>query len=334
MMWMGPNYIVTGGAGFIGSHLVEALLERGGNVVVLDTLFTGRLANLDRAGQQPNFRFVQGSVLDQEVVDDLVNECDIVVHLASPVGSKLILEHPLDSFRVNIRGSRLVIEAAHRHRRQLLLGSTSEIYGKNSTAPLAENSDRILGPPTNARWASSTAAAIAEVLAYAYQQKRHLPVTVVRLFNTVGSRQSPVYGMVIPRLVRQALSGQPLTVFGDGRQTRCFCHVADVVDGLVRLLEHPGAQGGVFNLGSPEEISMLDLAERTRELVGSDSRIEIVPYEDAYARGFEDVPRRVPDITKIRALTGWQPTQTLDDILTAMIAEAAAEEVNVAAGLT
>ncbi len=330
---MGPNFVVTGGAGFIGSHLVEALLEKGGNVVVLDTLFTGRLANLDRAGQQPNFRFVQGSVLDHQVVDDLVNDCDTVVHLASPVGSKLILERPLDSFRVNIRGSRLVIEAAHRHRRQLLLASTSEIYGKNSTAPLSENSDRILGPPSNARWAASTAAAVAEVLSYAYQQKRQLPVTVVRLFNTVGPRQSPDYGNVIPRLARQALSGQPLTVYGNGRQARCFCHVADVVDGLVRLLEDPRAQGEVFNLGSTEEVSMLELARRTRDLVGSNSEIELVPYREAYAYDFEDVPRRVPDITKIHTLTGWQPTHTLDDILTEMIAEASAEEVNVAAGL-
>ena len=330
---MATTYLVTGGAGFIGSHLVEALLESAEKVIVLDTLFTGRLANLDRAGQQRHFRFVQGSVLDHDLVDELVNECDTVVHLASPVGSKLILEHPLDSFRVNIRGSRLVIEAAHRYRRQILVASTSEIYGKNSTVPLTENSDRILGPPTNARWAASTAAAIAEVLAYAYQHKRQLPVTVVRLFNTVGSRQSPVYGMVIPRLVRQALSGQPLTIFGDGRQTRCFCHVADVVDGLVRLLRHPEAQGQVFNLGSPEEISILELAQRIRDLVGGDSKIEFVPYADAYAAGFEDVPRRVPDITKIGSVTGWRPTQTLDDILTEMIAEAAAEEVNVAAGL-
>jgi UDP-glucose 4-epimerase len=331
---MGPKYVVTGGAGFIGSHLVDALLDRGGSVVVLDTLFTGRLANLDHAGQQPNFRFVQGSVLDQQVVDELVSDCDTVVHLASPVGSKLILQRPLDSFRVNIRGSRLVIEAAHRYRRQLLLASTSEIYGKNSAAPLVETSDRILGPPSSPRWAASTAAAVAEVLAYAYQHKRQLPVTVVRLFNTVGSRQSPLYGNVIPRLVRQALSGEPLTVYGDGRQTRCFCHVADVIDGFVRLLDLPDAQGQVFNLGSPEEISMLDLARRIRELVGSSSRIDLVPYSDAYTPGFEDVPRRVPDLSRIRTLTGWQPTHTLDDILTETIAEAAAEDFNVAAGIT
>ena len=327
------NYLITGGAGFIGSHLVDALLARGDGVVVLDTLDTGRLANLDRAGQHRNFRFVHGSVLDQQAVDDVVNECDVVVHLASPVGSKLILAHPLDSFRTNIRGSRIVIEAAHRYRRQLLLASTSEIYGKNDEAPLREASDRVLGPPTNARWAASTASAVAEVLAYAYHHKRHLPVTVVRLFNTVGTRQSPVYGMVMPRLVRQALSGEPLTVFGSGRQTRCFCHVTDVVEGLLLLMDHPGALGGVFNLGSPEEISILELAQRVATLIRSDSTIELVPYEDAYAAGFEDVPRRVPDITLIRELTGWQPRRTLDDILTEIIAEAAAEEVTVSAGL-
>ena len=327
------NYLITGGAGFIGSHLVDALLDRGDNVVVLDTLDTGRLANLDRAGQHRSFRFVHGSVLDHQAVDDLVNDCDVVVHLASPVGSKLILAHPLDSFRTNIRGSRTVIEAAHRYRRQLQLASTSEIYGKNSEAPLRENSDRVLGPPTNARWAASTAGAVAEVLAYAYHHKRQLPVTVVRLFNTVGTRQSPVYGMVMPRLVRQALSGQPLTVFGTGRQTPCFCHVADAVEGLIQLLDHPGALGGVYNLGSPEEISMLELAQRVSTLVGTNSTIELVPYEDAYATGFEDVPRRVPDITQIHELTGWRPTRTLDDILTEIVAEAAAEEVTVSAGL-
>ncbi len=333
MATVSRNYLVTGGAGFIGSHLVDALLERGDGVVVLDTLDTGRLANLDRAGQHRSFRFVHGSVLDHQAVDDLVNDCDVVVHLASPVGSKLILAHPLDSFRTNIRGSRIVIEAAHRYRRQLLLASTSEIYGKNDEVPLRENSERVLGPPTNARWASSTATAVAEVLAYAYHHKRQLPVTVVRLFNTVGTRQSPVYGMVMPRLVRQALSGEPLTVFGNGRQTRCFCHVADVVDGLLHLMDEPKALGGVFNLGSPDEISILELAERVSTVVGSDSTIELVPYEDAYAAGFEDVPRRVPDIRLIREVTGWQPTRNLDDILTEMIAEAAAEEVSVSAGL-
>ena len=331
---MGRSYLVTGGAGFIGSHLVDALLRRGDYVVVLDTLATGRLANLDQAGQSPNFRFVQGSVLDKLVVDDLMNECDTVVHMASPVGSKLIVEHPLDSFRTNIRGSQIVIEAAQRHRRKLLLASTSEIYGKNSAVPLSENSDRVLGPPRNPRWASSNANAVAEVLAYAYHIERNLSVTVVRLFNTVGSRQSPVYGMVVPQLLRQALSGKPLTVYGDGQQTRCFCHVADVVSGILGLLDHRGAQGEVFNLGSPEEISMLSLAQRIVEVTQTSSSIEFVPYEQAYGSLFEDVPRRVPDIGKIQALTGWWPARSLDDILTETLAEARAQDVTVALPLS
>lgn len=323
------SYLVTGGAGFIGSHLVDALLERGDHVVVLDTLATGRLANLDQAGRSRNFRFVQGSVLDRLVVDELMNECDTVVHMASPVGSKLIVKHPLDSFRTNIRGSQIVIEAAQRYRRRLLLASTSEIYGKNSAVPLSENSDRVLGPPRNPRWASSNANAVAEVLAYAYHIERDLEVTVVRLFNTVGSRQSPVYGMVVPQLLRQALAGKPLTVYGDGQQTRCFCHVADVVTGVLELLEHAQAQGEVFNLGSPEEISMLELAHRIVEMTRTNSPIELVPHERAYGMLFEDVPRRVPDISKIQALTGWRPARSLDDILTETLAEAAAEGVGV-----
>ena len=330
---MGGSYLVTGGAGFIGSHLVDALLERGDRVVVLDTLATGRLVNLDKAGQNAGFRVVQGSVLDRLAVDDLMNECDTVVHLAAPVGSNLILKNPLDSFRLNIRGAQIVIEAAQRYRRKILLASTSEIYGKTSAVPLRETSDRVLGPPKNARWASGNANAVAEVLAYAYHRERALDVTVVRLFNTVGTRQSPVYGMVIPRLVRQALAGEPLTVFGDGHQTRCFCHVSDVVKGLLALLDHPGAAGEVFNLGSPEEISILELAQRILARSGSQSTIEFVPYESAYAGGFEEVPRRVPDITKIHNLTGWLPTRTIDDILGEMLVEAAAEEVTLVAGL-
>ncbi len=330
---MGASYLVTGGAGFIGSHLVDALLERGDRVVVLDTLATGRLVNVDKAGRHSTFRFVQGSVLDRLAVDDLVNDCDTVVHLAAPVGSKLILNNPLDSFRLSIRGAQIVIEAAQRYRRKILLASTSEIYGKNSAVPLSETSDRVLGPPTIARWASSNANAVAEVLAYAYHMERDLDVTVVRLFNTVGTRQSPVYGMVIPRFVRQALAGEPLTVFGDGRQTRCFCHVADVVQGLLALLDHPDASGQVFNLGSPEEISVLELAQRIVARTQSPSPVELVPYEHAYAGGFEEVPRRVPDISKIHDLTGWLPTRNIDDILAETLVEAATEEATVVAGL-
>jgi UDP-glucose 4-epimerase len=322
-----PRYLVTGGSGFIGSHLVEALLARGNSVVALDNLSTGRLENLDGVSGHPSFHFVQGSVLDELVVDELVHTCDVVVHLAAAVGVTLIVEQPLRSLTTNIRGSQIVIEAAHRYRRKILLASTSEIYGKNSDGPLAETADRILGSPAVARWAYSAAKGIDEVLAFAYHKERDLPTVVVRLFNTVGPRQSPAYGMVIPRLVRQAVAGHPLTVFGDGLQTRCFCHVADVVTALTGLLDHDGAVGDVFNVGSGEEISMLELARRVIVAAGSDSEIEFIPYDEAYEEGFEDMARRVPDTHKLASLTEWAPTRTLEDILRETIAEARLEGV-------
>jgi UDP-glucose 4-epimerase len=319
------TYLVTGGAGFIGSHLVDGLLARGEHVVALDNVSTGRLANLEHAARQANFRFVHGSVLDELTVDELVHECDVVVHLAAAVGVQLIVEQPLRSFTTNIRGSQIIIEASHRYRRTILIASTSEIYGKNTAVPLQEDDDRVLGAPTVARWAYSTSKAVDEILAFAYHRERGLPSIVARLFNTVGPRQSPAYGMVVPRLVRQALHGEPLTVFGDGSQTRCFCHVHDVVDALIRLLVNPDAIGGVFNVGSEEEVSILELAHRVRELAESGSAITLVPYEQAYERGFEDMPRRLPDTSRLHALTGWKPSHTLDDILREMIAEAATE---------
>jgi UDP-glucose 4-epimerase len=317
--------LITGGSGFIGSHLADLLLARGNHVIALDNLSTGRLQNLDAAGRNPNFRFVQGSVLDELMVDELVQEADVVVHLAAAVGVKLIVEKPLRSLTTNIRGSEIVLEAAHRYRRQTLLASTSEIYGKNSSGPLKETSDRVLGSPTVARWAYSAAKGIDEVLAYAYHKERALPTTVVRLFNTVGPRQSPAYGMVVPRLVRQALAEEPITVFGSGNQTRCFCHVLDVVDAIGRLLDHPQAIGEVFNIGASEEISILELARRIVGETGSRSRIELIPYEKAYEAGFEDMERRVPDTTKILELTGWRPIRVLSDILRETIAEARLE---------
>jgi UDP-glucose 4-epimerase len=322
---MKRSYLVTGGAGFIGSHLVEALLDRGELVVVVDNLSTGRLRNLEHVEKHPNLRIVHGSVLDELMVDELVHTSDVVVHLAAAVGVRLIVEQPLRSFTTNIRGSEIVIEAAHRYRRQILLASTSEIYGKNGAGPLSEDADRLLGSPTIARWAYSTAKAVDEILAYSYHRERGLPTTVVRLFNTVGPRQSPAYGMVIPRLVRQAVAGEPLTIYGDGRQTRCFCHVSDVVDGLLRLLDHPGAAGEVFNLGSQEEVSIAELASRIVEQAGSRSTLQRIPYEEAFAEGFEDMQRRLPDIAKVRALTGWTPTRPLRQILDETIAEALAE---------
>jgi UDP-glucose 4-epimerase len=319
------TYLITGGAGFIGSHLAEALLSRGERVIAVDNLSTGRLQNIDDAGTVERFRFVQGSVLDELMVDELVHESDVVVHLAAAVGVQLLLDQPLRCLTTNIRGSEVVIEAAHRYRRKILIASTSEIYGKNGAGPLAEDADRILGSPSVARWAYSTAKAVDEVLAYTYHRERGLPSIVVRLFNTVGPRQSPAYGMVIPRLVRQAIAGEPMTVFGDGHQTRCFCHVADVVDALLRVLDESSAVGDVFNVGSQEEISILALAARIKELAGSTSQVEIVPYEHAYGPGFADMRRRVPDTTKINAVTGWSPSRTLDDILRETIAEARAE---------
>jgi UDP-glucose 4-epimerase len=259
------------------------------------------------------------------LVDELVNECDIVVHLAAAVGVKLVVEHPLRSITTNIRGSEVVIGAAHRYRRKILVASTSEIYGKNGSGPLSETSDRVLGDLSIARWAYSTAKAVDEMLASAYHRERGLPTVVVRLFNTVGPRQSPAYGMVIPRLIRQALAGEPLTVFGDGRQTRCFCHVADVVRALLMLLDESDAVGNVYNVGSTEEVSIAELAQRVLTATTSDSTIEYIPYSEAYGIGFEDMQRRLPDVGKLRALTGWTPEFSLDHILAETIAEAALE---------
>jgi UDP-glucose 4-epimerase len=319
------HYLVTGGAGFIGSHLVEALLGAGNEVVVLDSLSTGRLSNLVGIKDDPNLRFVQGSVLDDLAVDQAVRDCDVVVHLAAAVGVKLIVEQPLYSLTTNIKGAITVLEAAHRYRRKVLVASTSEIYGKNNSGPLNEQSDRVLGSPAVARWAYSTSKAVDEILAYAYHRERGLPTIVVRLFNTVGPRQSPAYGMVVPRLVRQALAGEPLTVYGDGTQTRCFCHVSDVVAALLGILDEPRAAGDVFNVGSSEEISIEQLARRIIAKTQSSSPIVHMPYDVAYEVGFEDMARRVPDVAKVEALTGWHAKRSLADILDDVIAEARSE---------
>ncbi|MFI6457241.1 NAD-dependent epimerase/dehydratase family protein [Streptosporangium amethystogenes] len=316
------NYLITGGSGFIGSHLADALLARGDSVVVLDNLSTGRLENLR---PHPDLRFVHGSVLDELMVDELVHRCDVVVHMAAAVGVKLIVEQPLRSLTTNIRGSEIVIEAAHRYRKKILITSTSEIYGKNSSDALREDADRILGSPAVVRWAYSTAKAVDEILANAYHRERGLPTIVVRLFNTVGPRQSPTYGMVIPSLVRQALSATPLTVFGDGTQTRCFAHVTDVIDALLRLLDEDAAIGETFNIGSAEEVSIMELAKLIIELTGSTSGVDLIPYSEAYERGFEDMIRRVPDTAKLRALTGWVPQRSLDRILSEIIRESSGD---------
>ncbi|WP_326651312.1 MULTISPECIES: NAD-dependent epimerase/dehydratase family protein [unclassified Streptomyces] len=320
-----PKYLVTGGAGFIGSHLVDALLARGEPVVVLDDLSTGRLENLARARGQDNFQFVQGSVLDASLVDDLVRDCDCVVHLAAAVGVKLIVEQPLNSFTINTKGTETVIGSAHRYDRRVILASTSEIYGKNSSGPLSETSDRILGSPSIPRWSYSTAKAVDEILAELYRREYGLRSTIVRFFNTVGPRQSPAYGMVIPRFARQAVRGEPLTVYGTGQQSRCFLHVADVVEALLSLIDLPDSVGETFNIGSDEETSILDLAERIIARAKSTSSVRRLSYSEAYGPEFEDMERRVPDTTKLRAFTRWQPQRNLDDVLADAVEDARSE---------
>ncbi len=316
--------LVTGGAGFIGSNMVRRLLADGHEVTVLDDLSTGRAANLADVADHPALTFQQGSVLDELRVDELVHENEVVVHLAAAVGVKLIMSQPLRSFTTNIRGSEIIFESAHRYRRKVLLSSTSEIYGK-STDTLTETSDRILGSPSVTRWAYSTSKAVDEIMAFAYHKERGLPTVIVRLFNTVGPGQSPAYGMVIPRLVRQALAGEPMTVYGTGMQRRCFCHVHDAVEAMVGLLGSAEAVGDVFNVGSTEETTIMALAERIRAETNSESEIVLVPYDQAYPAGFEDLDRRTPDTAKIEALLGWQRARDLDGILEDTIRAAAAE---------
>jgi UDP-glucose 4-epimerase len=312
------RFLITGGAGFIGSHLVDALVARGDTVTVLDDLSTGRHDNLRAHAGDSSVEFVLGSILNEGLVDDAVRRADVVLHLAAAVGVNLIVERPLESLATNIRGSEIVLEKCHKYGRKVLVTSSSEIYGKNTSDALSEGDDRILGSPLKTRWSYSEAKAIEEVLAHAYWRQKGLPTVIVRLFNTVGPRQVGHYGMVVPRLVDQALRGVPLTVYGNGEQTRCFCHVNDVVRALLGLVDSPEAEGQVFNVGSQDEVSIIALADRIRELTDSASSVELVGYDDAYEAGFEDMQRRRPDTTRIRELIGWQPTHTLDDIITSV----------------
>ena len=313
------HYLITGGAGFIGSHLAEALLERGDRVTSLDNLSTGSEANLRGIADHPGFSFVHGSVLDQLLVEEVVGSADAVVHLAAAVGVRLIVEQPLKSFITNIRGAEVVLDAARKAGTKTVVTSTSEIYGKNSADQLSETSDRILGPPSVVRWAYSTSKAVDEILAQAYHRELGLPTVVVRLFNTVGPRQTGRYGMVVPTFIDQALAGESLTVFGNGHQTRCFCLVDDVVAAMIALLDDDRADGEIYNIGNPEEVSITELAERIIAGTGSSSQIRLVPYDEAYEQGFEDMVRRVPDTAKVRELTGWAPKHDLDAILDLMI---------------
>lgn len=309
------RYLITGGAGFIGSHLAETLLDRGHAVHVLDDLSTGSIDNVAHLKRQPAFRYTIDTAIDPRVVAELVDEADVVYHLAAAVGVELIVESPVRTIETNVHTTEIVLAQAAKKKKPVFLASTSEVYGKSATLPFREDGDLLLGPTYKGRWSYACSKALDEYLGLAYWKERGLPVVIGRLFNTVGPRQTGRYGMVVPRFVRQALAGQPVTVYGDGTQQRCFCHVADVVSALADLMGHEDAHGGVFNIGNTEEISMMHLAERVIAAVGSESEIVLVPYDEAYEEGFEDMPRRIPDTTRIRNLLGWAPTRTLDEIL-------------------
>jgi UDP-glucose 4-epimerase len=311
--------LVTGGAGFIGSHLCDAYLERGDEVYVLDDLSTGSVQNIRHIRDHPRFHFTVDSVHRQAIVAELVDACDVVFHLAAAVGVKLIIESPVRTIETNVHGTEVVLAQASKKKKKVLIASTSEVYGLSSQVPFREDGNLVLGPTTNGRWSYACSKAIDEFLALAYLREKSLPAVVVRLFNTVGPRQTGQYGMVIPTFVRQALEGRPITVFGDGSQTRCFAHVADVVGALVKLMDHPQAVGQVYNIGSNEEVTIHELARMVKRLSGSASEIVTVPYAEAYEQGFEDMPRRVPDISRIAALVGFRPARSLEEIVRSVI---------------
>jgi UDP-glucose 4-epimerase len=307
--------LITGGAGFIGSHLSEALLERGDEVFVLDNLSTGSIGNILHLKDRPKFHYQIDTVENEPLLAELIDRCDVVVHFAAAVGVKLIVEQPVHTIETNVHGTEVVLKLANKKKKLVLIASTSEVYGKSANVPFTEDADLVLGPTTKHRWAYACSKMIDEFLALAYWKERKLPVIVVRFFNTVGPRQSGQYGMVIPNFVRQALAGQPITVFGDGTQSRSFTYVGDVVRAVIALINEPRAVGHVFNIGNGREITINDLAEKVKALTGSHSEIVRIPYDQAYESGFEDMPRRVPDISKIGALIGYKPTVELDEIL-------------------
>jgi UDP-glucose 4-epimerase len=307
--------LVTGGAGFIGSHLVEELLQRGDSVSVIDDLSTGRFENIAHLEGNPNFDYVIDTILDERIVADKMKDADVVFHLAAAVGVAYIIDNPLKSLETNIRGTEVVLKKANDGKKTVVLFSTSEIYGKANSQPCSEEDDRVLGTTTISRWGYSSSKAIDEFLALAYHREKKLPIVIVRCFNTCGPRQTGQYGMVIPRFVKQALLDHPITVHGDGQQTRCFCDVSDAVRGVLGLVDEPAANGEVFNLGNDEEVTIDELARMVKELTGSSSVIEHIPYERAYEEGFEDMRRRVPDLTKIRETIGYETKVSLPELL-------------------
>jgi UDP-glucose 4-epimerase len=313
------HVLITGGAGFVGSHLADALLARGDRVHIIDDLSTGSIHNIAHLKTHPSFHYTIDSVTNEPVLAELVDQCEVIVHLAAAVGVKLIVEQPVYTIETNVHGTEVVLKHANKKKKLVVIASTSEVYGKSATVPFREDADLVLGPSEKHRWAYACSKLIDEFLALAYWKERKLPVIILRLFNTVGPRQTGQYGMVIPNFVRQALAGHPITVFGDGTQSRSFTYVGDVVRAMVALIDEPRAVGQVFNIGNGREISIGDLAERVKALTRSASTIVRIPYDQAYEAGFEDMPRRVPDISKIRALVGYEPTVDLDEILTRVI---------------
>lgn len=312
--------LLTGGAGFIGSHLAEVLLAQGHEVSVIDDLSTGAMDNIAHLKGRPGFDYIIDTVMNESLTAELIDRCDVVFHMAAAVGVKLIVEAPVRTIETNVHGTEVILKHASKKGRLVVVFSTSEVYGKSTDVPFREDADLVMGPTFKHRWAYACSKAIDEFLALAYHRERQLPVIVVRLFNTVGPRQTGRYGMVIPTFVRQALSGLPITVYGDGQQTRSFTYVGDVVQALARLMEAPGAVGQVYNIGNVEEISILALAERIKAMTASPSEIVLIPYEKAYEEGFEDMPRRVPSLSKLEALIGYAPTVQLDGILERVIA--------------
>jgi UDP-glucose 4-epimerase len=311
--------LITGGAGFIGSHLSDAYLQRGDEVFVLDDLSTGTIENIRHLKENPRFHYTIESVHNHPVAAELVDQCDVIFHLAAAVGVRLIVESPVRTIETNVHGTEVVLSLANKKKKKVLIASTSEVYGLSTEVPFREDGNLVLGATTKGRWSYACSKAIDEFLAHAYWREKKLPTIIARLFNTVGPRQTGQYGMVIPSFVKQALSGRPITVYGDGKQSRCFCYVGDVVGALMKLMDHPDAVGEVFNIGSSLEITILDLARRVKELTHSDSEIVLVPYDEAYEEGFEDMPRRVPDTSKVTRLVGFRPEKSLDDILQSVI---------------
>ncbi|HEX2928410.1 MAG TPA: GDP-mannose 4,6-dehydratase [Candidatus Binatia bacterium] len=320
------HYLITGGAGFIGSHLAEKLLGEGRRVTIIDDLCTGTVHNIEHLKNRPGFDYVIDTIFNRPLLAELIDDCDVVIHLAASVGVRLIVESPVRTIETNVRGTEGVLEFASKKKKKVLIASTSEVYGKSSKIPFSEADDLVMGPTSKGRWSYACSKAIDEFLALAYWKEKKLPIVVARLFNTVGPRQTGRYGMVLPSFVRQALDGQPITVYGDGSQSRCFCHVEDTTEALARLIHHPAAVGEIFNVGSEREITIAKLAALVKSMTRSSSPIRYVPYDQAYEEGFEDMHRRVPDITKVKTFINFRPTRSTEEIVESVIAYYRREE--------